>query len=451
MRDVRVVICGAGIAGVSAAYELAVRRGLARVVLVDERAPLTLTSDKGTQGYRNWWPGPDATMCRFVSRSIDLLEEVADASADVFRLNRRGYLFATGDPERLAALRDTALRVSRFGMGPVREHPGADRYAPAPPEEWRGQPDGADLLSGAEEVRRHFGYLTPTTLGALHVRRAGTLEVVPLGRWLLERATRAGAELVHDRVVGVRTEAGRVRAVRLASGADLAADAFVVAAGPALAEVGRMLDLELPVFHERHGKLQLDDPLGLVPRGAPFTIWTDPVRLPWHDDERARLARDTGTQRLLVPFPGGVHVRPVDRATGRELFLVWTYETGRRAPVWPPDFDPWYGEVCIRGLASMIPGFASYFGRAQEGHVDGGYYCRTRENRPLIGPLPVAGAYVLGALSGYGIMASQGAAELLGAHLTGGALPDYADAFLPSRYDDPIYFARIEHWEDGQL
>jgi len=56
-----VVICGAGIAGVTAAYHLAVRRGVRGVVLVDERPPLTLTSDKSTECYRNWWPGPATT------------------------------------------------------------------------------------------------------------------------------------------------------------------------------------------------------------------------------------------------------------------------------------------------------------------------------------------------------------------------------------------------------
>src|SRR4051812_10198989 len=88
-----VVICGAGIAGMAAAYHLAVRHRMARIVLVDEREPMTLTSDKGTQGYRNWWPGPDDTMVNFVSRSIDLLEELADETNNLFRLNRRGYLF----------------------------------------------------------------------------------------------------------------------------------------------------------------------------------------------------------------------------------------------------------------------------------------------------------------------------------------------------------------------
>src|SRR2546430_438096 len=57
-----VVICGAGIAGVAAAYHLAVRRGVTDVVLVDERPPLSLTSDKSTECYRNWWPGPGDDM-----------------------------------------------------------------------------------------------------------------------------------------------------------------------------------------------------------------------------------------------------------------------------------------------------------------------------------------------------------------------------------------------------
>jgi len=34
-----VVICGAGIAGISVAYHLAVRHGLKEIVLVDERSP----------------------------------------------------------------------------------------------------------------------------------------------------------------------------------------------------------------------------------------------------------------------------------------------------------------------------------------------------------------------------------------------------------------------------
>ncbi|HEX6384192.1 MAG TPA: FAD-dependent oxidoreductase, partial [Anaerolineae bacterium] len=85
--------------------------------------------------------------------------------------------------------------------------------------------------------------------------------------------------------------------------------------------------------------------------------------------------------------------------------------------------------------------------------IDGGYYCKTRENRPLIGPLPVEGAYVFGAVSGYGIMASMAGGELLAVHVTGSHLPDYAPAFLLSRYDDPAYQKLLQNWDatSGQL
>jgi glycine/D-amino acid oxidase-like deaminating enzyme len=107
--------------------------------------------------------------------------------------------------------------------------------------------------------------------------------------------------------------------------------------------------------------------------------------------------------------------------------------------LFPPVFADDYPDVVIRGLAAMIAGLAACIGRAREAIVDGGYYCKTPDNRPLIGPTPIEGAYVLGALSGFGIMASQAAAELLAAHLLNRPLPDYAPAFHPARFDDPGY------------
>jgi glycine/D-amino acid oxidase-like deaminating enzyme len=56
----RVVIIGAGIAGVAVAHCLSGRDGVGEVLLVDPRPPLTLTSDKSTECYRNWWPNQAA-------------------------------------------------------------------------------------------------------------------------------------------------------------------------------------------------------------------------------------------------------------------------------------------------------------------------------------------------------------------------------------------------------
>ena len=443
-ESAEVVVCGAGMAGIAAAYHLAVRHQVKRVVLVDEREPLTLTSDKGTQAYRNWWPGPDATMLRYMSRSLDLLEEMADESGNVFRLNRRGYVFVTSDDEGVERLRSTARTVSAFGMGPLREHDGAADYVPAPAEGYRDQPVGADLLRG-DAARQAFPGIAEDVRAALHVRRAGWLNAVSLGGWMLKRALGAGATFVRDRVVRFETDGGRMRGVRLASGARIGTERVVIAAGPALPEVARLLDLELPLFLELHAKLTMRDTLGIVDRRIPFLIWTDPVSLSWTPAERETLGRSTETRRLLEPFPGGVHIRPVDGLHGDELFLIWTYDIEERAFAWPPRFDPHYAAIALRGIARLLPRMAAYVGR-DTGVVDGGYYCKTRENRPLAGPLPLEGAYVLGALSGFGIMGSHAGADLVAAHLTGAPLPEYARWFLPARYDDAAYCADVERW-----
>jgi glycine/D-amino acid oxidase-like deaminating enzyme len=443
-----IVVIGAGIAGTSAAYQLAVKHGRRDVILVDEREPLTLTSDKGTQGYRNWWPGPDDTMLRFVSRSIDLLEEFADESANAFRLNRRGYLFATADPAAVARLRSAAADVSAFGMGDVREHSRPGSYEPASADGYRDQPTGADLLLDGETVRA-FPFLTDRTVAALHVRRAGYMDAVMLGRWLLERATGAGARLIRDRVTAIDTTGGRVRGVVLASGARIDADQVVIAAGPELPTILDMVGTTLPITWELHAKVTMRDPRTAIPRAAPFTIWMDPVTLTWTDAERAKLAADPATRRLLDPFPGGVHGRPVDGRHGDEVFLIWTYDSHPGPYVWPPTFDPTYADVCLRGMADMVPGMAAYAGQARHAITDGGYYCKTPENRPLIGPLGVEGAYVLGALSGFGIMAAHAGAELVAAHVLGAALPDYAKWFSPSRYESAEYRALVEKWGAG--
>ena len=100
----------------------------------------------------------------------------------------------------------------------------------------------------------------------------------------------------------------------------------------------------------------------------------------------------------------------------------------------------------------MLPGFKAYFGKAPRPILDGGYYTKTRENRPLIGPLPVEGAFIIGALSGYGLMASQAAGELIAAHITHQELPDYAPAFDLRRYQDSQYLDLLNKWgSTGQL
>src|SRR5512134_3631518 len=231
-----VVICGAGIAGVAAAYHLAVRRGMRGVVLVDDRPPLSLTSDKSAECYRNWWPGPGDAMVAVMNRSIDLLEELARESDNVLRMNRRGYLFATADPARVPHFVRAAEEATGRGAGATRVHatPGSD-YRPAPADGFEEQPVGADVITDRSLIRRHFPYLAEDTVALLHARRCGWFSGQQLGMYLLERAREKGARLVEGRVEAVEIAGGRVRGVSVAgAGGTRRIDTprFVNAAGP---------------------------------------------------------------------------------------------------------------------------------------------------------------------------------------------------------------------------
>jgi len=438
-------------AGVATAYHLAVRRGLRDIKLVDEREPLTLTSDKGTEGYRNWFPGPGPQMMRFMNRSIDLIEETRAESAGAFQIHRRGYVMLTSDPDRFAEMVTTAEAISSLGAGPLRRGPQVIGEVPSPSDGGPSLPGGADLIDDPDAIRRRFPFVTDRVRGMVHVRRAGFFDAVAMARWMLERVRSAGVEVVRDRIEAVDITGGRVRGVRLAASGRIDTGRLVLAAGPLMPEAARMIGIELPVFCELHAKLALDDRDGVVPRTAPMMIWNDPVVLEWSDAERRSLEAEPEARALLGPLPAGVHLRP--RGSGCELLLIWTYDARPRAAEWPPRYDPHYGEALLRAAAHMVPGLAGHAGRAAAGRVDGGYYCKTPENRPLVGPLPVEGAWVIGALSGFGIMGAHAAADLLCAHLEGDAIPEYAQVFAPSRYSDPEYVESMRGWRgwSGQL
>ena len=170
-----IVIAGAGMAGVSAAHQLAVREGAARVVLVDPREPLSLTSSKGTEAYRNYWPGPDDTMVRFMDRSVDLLDALDPGERTRFRVESQGLCV----PHRRSRPKPSGLRRHE---GPTTEyHRSGERFA------------------------QRYPFVTDRVLAMLHVRRAGYMNAVKLGRPVARTRARAhGVDLICDEVTEAR-------------------------------------------------------------------------------------------------------------------------------------------------------------------------------------------------------------------------------------------------------
>ncbi len=368
---------------------------------------------------------------------------------------RRGYLSRTADPGVIPAFERAAQEPSELGAGPLRVYRSqADdpEYIPAPTEGYKNLPTGADLFLSPDLIQKYFPYLPKTVIAALHARRAGWFSAQQLGMYMLDQARVHGVEFVNARVTGIDTSRGQINSVRLSDGSTISTPRFVNAAGPFVKKVGKMLGVDIPVFTELHLKVAFRDPLGVVPREAPLLIWTDPQTLPWSEDERDFLAEEADTRWLLGEMPEGAHTRPEGGADSDIMLLLWEYHTKVMDPVVPPPLDDMYPEIALRGMTAMLPRFSEYFERIPQPMLDGGYYTKTQENRPLASPLPVEGAYLIGALSGYGLMSACGAGDLLAAHITGSGLPSYAPAFTLERYQDPQYQKLLKNWtSDGQL
>jgi glycine/D-amino acid oxidase-like deaminating enzyme len=413
-RTADVVVIGAGIAGVSTAFHLSVEHGIDDVVVVDPRPPLSLTSDKSTECYRNYWP--NAPMVGLMNRSIEIFERLAEQTD--FGLNRNGYLFVTGEPETLDRMAEQSARVAVLG---------AD----------------AEVL-GTHRLLAEYPFLTDEAVGGL-VPRAGWFRAQDLGQWMLDRARDAGVVL---RAATVTDIAGTD--VSLSDGSEISAGSVVIAAGPLSVPVGAMAGVELPLYSELHIKVAFKDHLGVIPRDAPMTIWSDTQTIPWSDEERYELEK-MGRTDVLGEMPIYCHFRPEGGIGSPYILALWEYHGRVLEPTWPLPEDPLYPEVVMRGLTTMVPGLAAYADRLPESYVDGGYYTKTTENRPLIGPTGSEGIYLMTGMSGFGVMVSAGAADLVARHITGVELPPYSDAFLLSRYDDPAYVREVESIASGQL
>jgi glycine/D-amino acid oxidase-like deaminating enzyme len=443
-----VVICGAGISGIATAYYLT-EQGVTDILLVDKIGPMMLTSDKSVEAYRNWWSTD--IMARFMNRSIDLMEELAQVSDNVFNLNRRGYLYVTTQADQVAAFEQTAREFDSRGLGPVRMHsaPGSG-YTPAKAEGYTGEPVGADLLLDPKLISQQYDYLTEDAQAVLHARRAGWLSAQQLGMSLLGEVKRRGVKELRGEVTAVQTDSDGVCAVEVhtADGpVTVSTRHFVDAAGPFVGHVAALLDVDLPVHNVLHEKIVFQDLERIVPRDAPMIILNDPVHLYWTDEERAFWEEEPEYRWLLDVFPPGCHLRPEGTSESPWLLIAWGFHDEATPATWKePAYSEEFPEIALRGAVHLVPELKRYIGRVPTPLMhDGGFYTKTPENLPLIGALPVKGAFVAGALAGYGVMAAPAAGELAAAWITEGSeRPDYAEALAPDRYDDPDYMASLD-------
>jgi len=448
-----IVICGAGIAGIATAYHLAMKYKLTNVIIVDPEPPLSVTSDKSFEGYRNWWPGPGDAMVGLANHSIDLLERMHGQQPNLLPMDRGGYLFVSADATKAEAWLASARESCDLGAGELRIHDGrADGpiYTPITEHGLLDGPSGADILLDQALIREHFPHLSEESQIILHARRCGWFPARQFGMHMLEEARERGVRLLRGEVIAIKTSNNAVTAVRVMTETGevtVQTANFVNAAGPGQKNVGQMLGVELPVLFELHMKVAIDDHKRLIPRNMPLTVWMDPVTLGWSAEERAFLAEDEQLSWLLDELPSVVVGRPDGGAESQTLLMQWHYRIQPKKPLFPLPMDEWFPESTLRALSTMLPKLTAYFDHMPPPYMDGGYYVRTVENRPIVGPIQgIQGAFMHGGLGGFGMQLAPATGELLADHIANAPLPHYAPAFLLERYDDPDYQALVEQW-----
>ncbi len=445
-EGVDVAIIGAGSIGIAVAYYLVRKYGIARIALIDPRDPMSLTSAQSGENYRNWWPHP--IMAAYTNDSIRLMEEIASETGNRINMTRRGYALVTRNSDPADLIEDLYRGYREAAESLIRIHRGRrphETYQPPTSADWESAPDGVDVLCDPELIRKTFPAYAPDVATVLHVRRAGSISGQQLGQFMLEAIKAMGGRVIRGEVLciegvmpfdlTIKTDDGPTR---------LSADRVVNAAGPYLRDVAKLLGEDLPVSCVYQQKIAFEDREGVVPRNLPFTIDLDGQQLTWTEEERAILAEDPATARLTEFMPGGIHCRPDGAEDGKWIKLGWAFNGKASDPREADPIDEQYPDIVLRAASRLQPKLKSYIGRLPRGtHHYGGYYTMTDENWPLIGPMRTNGAFVAGALSGFGTMAACATGSICADWMMGGELVSYAKTLSLSRYDDPAIMAEL--------
>ena len=389
-----VVVIGAGIIGMSAAFQIA-RRSNARVIVLEKGvgpgegstgassavcrfrysyAEIVQLAKDGIGAYQNWpdFLGMATPNARFHGIGVVWLSDEREWA--VREAARMGTLGIAAD-----ALDDTALAEAFPDLSPCIVPP--------------------DLVGGEEHECRG---------GALHLfeRDSGYMDPVDALQDLIAAARARGVDVrFSTSAEDIIVEGGAVTGVRLTDGGTISCGAVVMAAGPWC----------LP-FLDRHGL------------GGRWPL--EPTRIQIaHIDRPAEMK---GALPVCVDMAGGIYFRPQNR--GQQIIVGSVLEEDEKERVGAPDnYARYADDAFIRPKLHAL----QHRLRLPEirGHVRGysGLYTINRADmHPIVGPTPIDGLHVANGCSGHGFKLAPAIGALLARHITGIAAPGFDTAMDPA-------------------
>ncbi len=244
LRGGSVVIVGGGVIGLSIAYHLT-KRGYQDVVVVERGMLAAGATAKATGGIRQQFSS--AVNIALSRRAVDYFEHFAERVGEPIDFRQHGYLFLLDREEQLAVFRANAARQRAAGV-PVEIL------------------DPREILSIMPHVR------IEDLVGASYCPTDGSASPSDVAHAFARQARAGGARVLEETtVIGIERDAnGAVTAVETTAG-DLPAELVVNAAGPWASEIGRLVDVDVPV--EPHRRQAFGIKLAGWPAGdLPLTV-----------------------------------------------------------------------------------------------------------------------------------------------------------------------------------
>ena len=382
MKNHDVVIAGAGIIGLSIAWQLA-RRSKLRIAVVEKGAAVGEGST-----------GASSAICR-VRYSTDEMLQLARDGIHAYR--------------HWGAFTRLTSPAADFHEDGVLWMPGSDRkWADREVQRMRDFGVGAEVLDD-DDVAERFPALSTCTLAPdletgedhdcvggsrnLLEVEGGHVDPVAAARDLVEACRTAGVEvLFRRRVTGIGTVGGRVASISLDDGSKLATPLVINAAGPWCNELLRMAGLALP--------------WSLVPTRIQVLYRDRPAALEGHIPVTADLA-------------GGIYFRTQNN--GQQLVIGSVREDDEREAVAEPDdfrteTDHEFEAINLHVLHHRLPRLPST-GRVR-GYC-GLYTTNLQDVHPVLGPTPLDGFWVANGMSGHGFKLAPAIGSMLAQALTG--------------------------------
>lgn len=458
LDDIEIVVIGTGIIGIATAYYLSKKYQKKSILLIDSRDPMSYTSAQSGDNYRNWWP--TKVMTQFANHSIQLMREIAAESDNILQMKQRGYVLATRNTN-IDNLVNTLQTNYNQQSNMVRVHTDScaqtTGYQQPHNDDWRSNIEGVDLLCNKTLINNTFGHFSAEIENVLHIRKAGEISSQQMGQFMLQQMKSFGCKRLRGKVRSISKNDQYSLEIETPQGTMTQKTQIVVnAAGPYVGEIASMLGVSLPVENIFHQKLAFEDHLAAVPRNQPFSVDIDQTTLGWDLEEQDSLNQDPELCWLTQPIVGGIHCRP--EGSGHWIKLGWAYNRSisvadnQKQLIEDPQFSPHFPEIVLRGASRLNPALSPYIDVMPANRIHyGGYYTMTKENWPLIGPMDNSGAYVVGALSGFGSMSACAAGSLCADWICGGELPEYAQAFKLNRYQDPKWIKEMACADVGLL